>query len=352
MLKMNLNNNHPLLSIVIPVFNHPDLVKVMIDSILANEFTDWELLVVDDGSDASTLSFLNNLTLSDTRICLLQRSELPKGAPTCRNIGMNAAHGNYIVFFDSDDYVTPQCLGQRVQAITQHPEFDFMVFPSGLYIDHKFVPDANEYVYGYPIYTDDLKAFAKRLLPFIGWSCIYRLSSLRSHGIRWDTQLRSLQDADFNVRVLLAGLKYDYAHCPPDYGYRINGNTQSISKKIVTEEHFRSNFYAIERYYQLFQSAFGNQYNRALYNGVLYIYRSVFENGLSPDFARQIADIVKQYSPGYGRLLQVQVESSLFLRRFLSEKLARQIPIIPYLIRFRYHLKCFLPCKLRKYKNS
>ena len=109
--KMNLNNKHPLLSIVIPVFNHPNLVKVMIDSILLNVFTDWELLVVDDGSDAFTLSFLNDLTRDDSRICLLHRGEKPKGAVTCRNIGMDAAQGSYIVFFDSDDYITPQCLG-------------------------------------------------------------------------------------------------------------------------------------------------------------------------------------------------------------------------------------------------
>ena len=102
----------------------------MIDSIKCNTYDNWELLAIDDGSEESTISLLQRYAQEDSRIRLICRSRLPKGAPTCRNIGIDEAQGKYLVFFDSDDYITPDCLGQRVQSIEAHPELDFMVFPS------------------------------------------------------------------------------------------------------------------------------------------------------------------------------------------------------------------------------
>ena len=118
-----------------PTFNHEEELAVMIDSIKCNTYDNWELLAIDDGSEESTISLLQRYAQEDSRIRLICRSRLPKGAPTCRNIGIDEAQGKYLVFFDSDDYITPDCLGQRVQSIEAHPELDFMVFPSGLYRD-------------------------------------------------------------------------------------------------------------------------------------------------------------------------------------------------------------------------
>ena len=126
------------LSIVMPVFNHPNELKQMIDSILANSYSDWELLAVDDGSQAETLSVLREYEILDKRIRLIQRTELPKGAQTCRNIGLREARGKYIIFFDSDDYITPDCLETRVQSLSARKDLDFMVFPSGVVENNVF----------------------------------------------------------------------------------------------------------------------------------------------------------------------------------------------------------------------
>ena len=77
-----------MLSVIIPSFNHADLTVLMIESIRNNEFTDWELLVVDDGSDDSNFYRLKQFEQFDDRIRIIQRDRLPKGAPTCRNIGL------------------------------------------------------------------------------------------------------------------------------------------------------------------------------------------------------------------------------------------------------------------------
>ena len=81
-----------------PVFNRKNLVAIMLDSILTNDFNDYEVLAVDDGSDEDTIALLNEYQNKDNRIKLIQRTELPKGATKCRNIGIDKAQGEYIFF--------------------------------------------------------------------------------------------------------------------------------------------------------------------------------------------------------------------------------------------------------------
>ena len=105
------------LSIIMPVFNHHDEVATMIDSILANDFQSWELLAVDDGSEADTLQLLERYAEADSRIKVVRRDRQPKGAQTCRNIGLEMACGEFVIIFDSDDYIAPYCLRQRVEML-------------------------------------------------------------------------------------------------------------------------------------------------------------------------------------------------------------------------------------------
>ena len=76
----------PIASIVIPVFNKGELLQTMINSILAQDYQDWELLLVDDGSDEKTLTLLQHIQKSDKRIRFFKRNRLPKeiGRASCR----------------------------------------------------------------------------------------------------------------------------------------------------------------------------------------------------------------------------------------------------------------------------
>lgn len=322
----------PVLSIVMPCFNHSELISQMIDSILANDYNDWELLAVDDGSEANHLAVLNNYEARDARIHVIKRDRLPKGAPTCRNIGFNMAQGEYIIFFDSDDYITPTCLSTRVREIAQRPDLDFMVFPSATYENGSFCPTPTSPACGYKVYKNAKAMFARRRLPFFVVNNIWRTSSLRNHGITWDERLLSLQDADFNIQALLRNLKFDYAYVLPDYGYRIAGNVQSVSKKMRSEEHRKSSLYALDRFYREYQSAEGHRYDFSLFFGALWIYNHTLSDGFDKDFSHQTAKVVKKYSTFYGYLFGLMVSLSYFLSLFLPSKISRQIPMLPYLL--------------------
>lgn len=325
----------PRLSIVMPFFNHPDLVSEMIDSILANDFNSWELLAIDDGSDQETINALMHYT-ADNRICILHRDCEPKGAQTCRNIGLKVARGEYIIFFDSDDYVAPYCLTSRVAQLDQHPELDFMVFRSGIYQDGSFITHPHDRSYGYPIYKDDLKAFLRRTLPFIVWSNVYRTKALRQNQLTWDTNLLSFQDSDYNIQALLHGLKYAYSDTPADYGYRIGGNTGSISKKTISEEHRKSHLYFLRRQFEQVQAVHGHHYDHALYQCALNIFSSLMPDGIDYDYSHKLADIIAQHSKYFGRRFKFQLRLSRMLQKIVSPRMARQIPTAIYLIRKRH----------------
>lgn len=322
------------LSIIMPVFNHHDEVATMIDSILANDFQSWELLAVDDGSEADTLQLLERYAEADSRIKVVRRDRQPKGAQTCRNIGLEKACGEFVIIFDSDDYIAPYCLRQRVEMLQKREDLDFLVFPSGVFIDQKFVTAPHPYDFGFRLAEDDVKMFASRRLPFIVWNNIYRTESLRRNNLSWDVNLLSLQDADFNISAIAAGLRYDYADgALQDYGYRLF-TTSSISKKISTQSHVDSHVLANSKMYDTVRRIGGTRYDSSLYDGMLRIYNSgMTGKGINLSLAEALAASVRERCKVHCRLLKWQIRMTLLLQTFLPARFARQLPVAIYLLR-------------------
>ena len=341
--------NQVALSIVMPVFNHTEDLKTMLNSILDNSYQDWELLAVDDGSDDETKDVLKTYAARDGRIHVIERNREPKGAQTCRNIGFELARGEYIVFFDSDDYIAPYCLEQRVKALSEHPELDFMVFRSGTYYDGLFHTEEHKMNFGYPIYKDDIAAFCSRTLPFIVWNNIYRRSSLLKVNTVWDTNLLSLQDSDFNIQTLANGLHYAYSVCPPDYGYRINVGSANISGNITTKRHHASHLYGLQKLSSTIVKQYGNRYNHELYRGALFTLNVLSKSG-NTSAASEVYNIVRNYSPTYARLIWLQAKYYAALRKILPMEIARKIAFASYLIICRKQINDKLS-KLKLFKQ-
>ena len=340
----------PVLSIVMPVFNRTGLVREMMESIKANSFQDWELIAVDDGSERETLNFLDESAAGDPRIRVFMRTELPKGPLTCRNIGFENARGQYIVFFDSDDYITPDCLGNRVRCMEQNPDLDFMVFPAGEYVDGRIDCDTLFYSYGYQINKDDIKAFCRRILPFVVWNNIYRLDSLKRHGIRWDTKLRSLEDADYNMQTLLAGMKYRYGRSLPDYGYRIAHNTQALSRDMST--HNDSNLHAVDKFYASVTGRFGHKYDRALYYGVMSVFTMVCRDSWNMQFINGLHQVLRNHNRWHSFRFGLTIKTISLLSVFMSKRKARQIATSLWLITNDIRFKILKPKRIRKIMAS
>ncbi len=106
-------------SIIIPTYNRSDVLGETLDSILAQIYTNWECVLVDDGSTDYTAELSEMYCELDSRFKYFKRpSHLPKGANSCRNYGYSQSNGIYINWFDDDDVMLPEFIDSKVKFMT------------------------------------------------------------------------------------------------------------------------------------------------------------------------------------------------------------------------------------------
>ena len=110
----------PAVSIIVPTFNRLEFLPAAIESAFAQSFTDWELIVADDGSDGDTSTYLRSLDDPPrVRVLWLAHSGRPG---VVRNAALRAARGEYVAFLDSDDLWLPQKLATQMARLKRRPE--------------------------------------------------------------------------------------------------------------------------------------------------------------------------------------------------------------------------------------
>ena len=239
-----MSGSKPTVSVVIPTFNRCDLLKEALDSVRGQTWPDWEAVVVDDGSTDDTLNLLAEYQRIDSRIRFLKRDRLPKGACTCRNIGLAAATGNYVVFLDSDDLLALTCLERRVNIFKGDGEYDCIVFQGLL-----FYKKANDSRRLWNRETDepDLARFLRGDAVWQTSGPIWKMDAVRKLG-GFDENLRCWQDVDIHLRTLLHGLKcFKRLGLAPDYFVRRHQVTSISQKGFKTREMVESLFAVFEK---------------------------------------------------------------------------------------------------------
>ncbi len=112
--------DHPRVSVALPVHNRERYVAEAIESILAQTFTDFEFLIVDDGSTDGTLSILNRFAARDSRIRVISRPNT--GIVGARNEALGLARGELIAVMDSDDVALPERFEVQVRYLDENPD--------------------------------------------------------------------------------------------------------------------------------------------------------------------------------------------------------------------------------------
>jgi glycosyltransferase involved in cell wall biosynthesis len=111
----------PLVTVIIPTYNRAKMITKTLDSIIAQTYQNFEVIVVDDGSTDDTIQILNeykqSITRNDIVFKILQQENA--GAPAARNHGLKNASGEYLVFFDSDDRMLPERIEKQVQKMIE-----------------------------------------------------------------------------------------------------------------------------------------------------------------------------------------------------------------------------------------
>ena len=218
-----------MISIIVPVYNCISSLKRCIDSIQRQTFTDWELLLVDDGATDGSGYLCDQAASSDNRIRVLHKPN--GGVSSARNMGLDHAQGEYVMFCDSDDWVEPEWCEQLYLAAKENPGCQPICNYYRRTANHETInrkeqcEDMNE-----SITKADFFSLNRYELLGIPWNKIYIRSILEENHIRFQSGLSLGEDLVFNL---------DYLHCQtggftfinkPLYHYSV-GSTDSLSSK-------------------------------------------------------------------------------------------------------------------------
>lgn len=115
------------LSVIVPVYNVECYLRECIDSILHQDFTDFELILVDDGSPDRSGEICDEYAVKDHRVWVIHQTN--GGLSAARNAGLEMASGDYIAFIDSDDFIAPDFLNRAMQVFEEQPDTDMVEMP-------------------------------------------------------------------------------------------------------------------------------------------------------------------------------------------------------------------------------
>lgn len=228
-------------SIILPVYNAKRYLSSCIDSIISQSYMNWELLCVDDGSFDGSSDILNRYcSLKPRRIKVIYKKN--EGVAVARNVALNRARGEYILFCDADDVMFPGTLQQIANALQQNP-VDYLRF------EYKTIDEAGRDLY--PNYEAkqrrklcgelvDAATCVEKIIrkEFFLWSGVFRCSIIKEHGIEFLEGCTYNEDTLFIVNYLrfCETCLYVPFIC---YGYRKYGNAVTAR---FTERNFADVF--------------------------------------------------------------------------------------------------------------
>ena len=224
-----MKNENPLISIVVPVFNRVGLITETLDSVINQTYLNWECIIIDDGSSDGTQNLITEYINKDRRFRFMQRDREPKGAPTCRNIGIEMALGDYIIFLDSDDLLVNSCLENRKGIAHTFPENDFWVFRTALFNNRPGDCPKKWNVLNKTM--DDLQRFLLTDIPWQTTGTLWPKRVIQGLG-GFDESAICWQDWELHIRAIIGNLKYwKSSDSQSDSYYRMNNcnNWDSIS---------------------------------------------------------------------------------------------------------------------------
>lgn len=248
----------PRVTVVTPTKNRAALLCQAIDSVTAQEFQDWEHIIVDDGSDDSTAEEVQRRASEDPRIRFIRRAGEVAGGNACRNQGILSAQSDLIVLLDSDDLLTPDCLARRVAMMDRNADCDFVTFQTAVFnvtpydLNRQSTPE---------MLGDDLLRFLSFELPWIITAPVWRKSTLLRLGLL-DEALPSWQDVELHIRALTAGCRYlRFPEIDHHVRYQFESNKVSVEQR-RSPRHLAAAGMILEKFEQLVRNGPGMNWVR------------------------------------------------------------------------------------------
>lgn len=205
-----------LLSIIIPVFNVQDYIAQAIQSVVSQEFSSWELILINDGSTDGSLGICERFRDSDPRIVVIDQANT--GVSGARNSGLDRAIGQFVLFLDGDDYLCPGALAAIADHLALRPTLELLtcshneVYSDGAVLRRSVpsLPDSASMQRGE--YFEALSRHS--VIPWAAWKNVFRRELLELRHLRFDRSLVRAEDTDFFVEYARRAQSFQFLDYP------------------------------------------------------------------------------------------------------------------------------------------
>ena len=231
---------HPKISVIVPIYNAARYVRKCLDTLLAQTYYNYEIILIDDGSSDSSFLICKQYLKKSDKIKLFHKKN--GGVSSARNLGITKAEGQWITFVDSDDWVSPYYLEHLIGHISEEIDLVFsyavLVGKDGTLLKEEFPSKM--------ISSDNLEiAFAENALHghTSPWSKLYKRDLINQIHLRFDERMHIGEDLLFLYKYILQCNKI-LISSDTDYFYNYEVNS-SLTKRTYSLESELSSYYNI-----------------------------------------------------------------------------------------------------------
>lgn len=218
---------NPQVSIIVPVHNAQATLRRCVNSILHQEYTDLELLLIDDGSTDDSGALCDEFAAQDERILVIHKEN--SGVSDARNLGLSRARGTYLQFVDSDDWISPDATKRFVKA-AQENGCDLVIADFYRVVGERLSPKGN---------IDETEAFSREKYAaymmenpadfYYGvlWNKLFRREIVEKYGLRMDPSVSWCEDFMFNLEYIRHAKVFCALQIPVYYYVKTKGSLAS-----------------------------------------------------------------------------------------------------------------------------
>lgn len=235
--------NKPLVSVIMPAYNAADYIARAIESVLIQNYRNFEMIVVDDGSEDKTADIVRGFKNDSIKYFYKENG----GVASARNFGVSKAAGSFIIMLDSDDMMMPDYIARHLKEFERHPDMD-MVYCDDLLIDEQDKPVR---VIKRPEYSDSNTFISDMFrcgFPVVHFKTCIRKNVFDKLGF-YDEHLIVAEDYDMMRRFVEQDLKMH--HLPAALYLRRLTTTSSLSRNFNPEK-ANCHFEVVRRFTQTF----------------------------------------------------------------------------------------------------
>ena len=240
----------PMVSIIVPIYNAEQYLRRCVDSILNQEYTDYELLLVNDGSTDASGDICEEYGDRDPRVIVIQKENT--GVSDSRNRALERARGKYLQFLDSDDWITPDATRLFVRAAEEYG-CDMVISDFYRVVGERLSPKGDIEKEGVLTREEFAAHMMENPADFyygVLWNKLYRRDIVEEHKLRMDTDISWCEDFMFNLEYIRYAKVFYALHAPIYYYVKRKGSlasqginiSKTVKMKLNVFEYY-NNFY-------------------------------------------------------------------------------------------------------------